>query len=233
MISCRFLSVSVSCIISVLTVVDQVSTSLNDSSSVVAGDESKLVPVWGRPGVIVVDEMMESSWLASVGDAISSLQKNSWIILIVNRKITLTHSYKLGSDLGRLVRLRFGEHSLYDSLRAFGCDVFCFPLLSDGVWSPPPSNPWCPCGEPDKMPDEPPVELVIVLFELWWKSVWDESGCDWSCEVLLDAWAGRWNCVSPLGRALNDADRSVKTIKSLFLQFTVVAIYWIDWVNFN
>lgn len=118
-----------------------------------------------------------------------------------------TYSYKLGSDLGRLVRLRFGEHSLYDSLLAFDCTVFCLPLLpSEGVWSPP--SAWFVCGEPAITPEDPPVELVIVLLEPWWKSVCDESGCAWSCEVLLDACVGRWNWMSPLGRALNDAERS-------------------------
>lgn len=50
--------------------------SLNDSSSVVAGDESRLVPVCGRPGVVDVDVLIASSWCASFDEGTSSLKKS-------------------------------------------------------------------------------------------------------------------------------------------------------------
>lgn len=52
---------SVNCWIISGVAVFQPSMSLNDSSSVVAGDESKLVPVCGLPGVVDVDVLTASS----------------------------------------------------------------------------------------------------------------------------------------------------------------------------
>lgn len=188
--------------------------SRKDSSSLVVGDESRLVaPGCPRPEADVV---IDSSWCESSGVGTSSLWKK-FSFAANSLSGGWTHSYKLGSDLGRLVRLRFGEHSLYDSLRAFGCAVFCFPLFpSVGVWSPPPSA-WFPWGDPPIIPDDPPIELVVLL-DPWWKSVCEESGCPCSCEVLLDVCVGRWNWTSPLGRAENDAERSKRDKKNEVLK---------------
>lgn len=75
-----------------------------------------------------------------------------------------------------------------------------------------PSKLMCVCGEPAMPPDDPPTELVIVLLDPCAppKSVCD--GSDWSCDVLLDCCDSRWNCISPRGRALKDADRSERKI---------------------
>jgi hypothetical protein len=165
-----------------------------------------------------------SLWLKSLlcrrGDDLRRMERRLCWMKIIKDLVILTwlnnpwssntHSYKLGSDFGRLVRLLFGEHSLYDSLLAFGCPVFCFPCLTSLcgvlVCSPMPSK-LCVWGDPAIPPEEPPAELVIVLLEPWPpKSVCDGSDCN--CDVLLDCCDNRWNCVSPRGRALNDCERS-------------------------
>lgn len=91
MISCRFFSVSVNCwIISAVTALHP--SSRKDSSSVVAGDESRLVaPMCGRPEA---DVLMESSWCGSSGDGTSSLNKQ--IVINYNESsltpLELTHT---------------------------------------------------------------------------------------------------------------------------------------------
>lgn len=70
MISCRFFSVSVNCwSISVFN--------SKDSSSVVDGDESKLVLAWGRPGVVAIEVLLTSSCWWSACDDASSLKRQN------------------------------------------------------------------------------------------------------------------------------------------------------------
>lgn len=58
--------------------------SLHDSSSDVAGDESTLVPVCGRPGVVVVEVFTESSCAVLTGDEASSLKYLKYKIKSLN-----------------------------------------------------------------------------------------------------------------------------------------------------
>lgn len=233
MISWRFFSMSVNCwIISAVTEL-HVSISPNDSSSLVAGDESSRLPVCGRANGF--DEFIESSWLL-VGQDTSSLEffcREKYMLLIqLFHMPYITYSYKLGSDFGRFDLLLLGEVSLYDSLRVLGCAVFCLPfLLVSMTWSVL-SFAWLLCGEDEIKLADPPDEPATVLLDPWLvKSDWDELSLrlgNWSCDALLEDNEGLWNWMSPFGLALNDWERSMirKSMKIIWLFYKLSSIYW-------